>query len=242
MRLIDADRLIINLYHNKKVFLNDDLVKCIYDTETAYSVDKVVEELESFSKLAEDRWTNGTSKYAYQEHKCWVKAIEIVKQGGVSDDVCEWESKYINDKYSYLTSCGNIFIYETNSVYCPYCGKKIKVVEQMTIDEAYNTCFGKPYIVPIDKHEEARNIIRDLIEEVKQYREIGTVEECRNSVLEIDRAYNKAIDDFSNEIDKYIERYDGTIYDEEYYTNVKSDFEDLKKIGDQLKAGVQSEV
>ena len=50
--------------------------------------------------------------------------------------------------------------------------------------------------------------------------------------------YNKAIDDFSNEIDKYIERYDGTIYDEEYYTNVKSDFEDLKKICNQLKAGV----
>ena len=108
----------------------------------------------------------------------------------------------------------------------------------MTIDEAYNTCFRKPYIVPIDKHEEAKSIIRDLIEEVKQYREIGTVEECRNSVLDIDRAYNKAIDDFSNEIDKYIERYDGTIYDEAYYTNVKSDFEDLKKIGNQLKAGV----
>ena len=47
---------------------------------TAYDVDKVVYEFESFAKLAEDRWTNGTSKHAYQEHKCWVKAIEIVKQ------------------------------------------------------------------------------------------------------------------------------------------------------------------
>ena len=53
-----------------------------------------------------------------------------------------------------------------------------------------------------------------------------------------EKGYNKAIDDFSNEIDKCIERYDGTIYDEAYYTNVKSDFEDLKKIGNQLKAGV----
>ena len=34
MRLIDADRLKINLYHNKKVVLNDDLVKSIDDTET----------------------------------------------------------------------------------------------------------------------------------------------------------------------------------------------------------------
>ena len=66
----------------------------------------------------------------------------------------------------------------------------------MTIDEAYNTCFRKPYIVPIDKHEEAKSIIRELIEEVKQYREIGTVEECRNSVLDIQKAYNKAIDNF----------------------------------------------
>ena len=50
--------------------------------------------------------------------------------------------------------------------------------------------------------------------------------------------YNKAIDDFSNEIDKYIERYDGTIYDEAYYPNIKSDFEKLKKIVNQLKEGV----
>ena len=49
----------------------------------------------------------------------------------------------------------------------------------MTIDEAYNTCFGNPYIVPIDEHEEAKRIIRDIIEEVKQYRELGTVEELR---------------------------------------------------------------
>lgn len=72
----------------------------------------------------------------------------------------------------------------------------------MTIDEAYNTCFGKPYIVQIDKHEEAKSIIRDLIEEVKQYREIGTVEECMNSVLDIQTAYNKAIDDVVNAVKK----------------------------------------
>ena len=60
----------------------------LLDNETtAYDIYKVVEELESFAKLAEDRWTNGTSKYACQEHKCWVKAIEIVKQGGVRKDV-----------------------------------------------------------------------------------------------------------------------------------------------------------
>ena len=105
--------------------------KYIEKMPTAYDIDKVVEELENFSKLAEDRWTNGTSKHAYQEHKCWVKAIEIVKQGSISDDVCEWKSTQINNEWK--PSC------EPNSTYnvfgvawfkrCPYCGKKIKVVE-----------------------------------------------------------------------------------------------------------------
>ena len=64
-----------------------DVFEEIRNMPTSYSVDNVVEELESFAKLAEDRWTNGTSKHAYQEHKCWVKAIEIVKHGVVTDDV-----------------------------------------------------------------------------------------------------------------------------------------------------------
>jgi hypothetical protein len=55
----------------------------IQQQPTAYNVEKVVADLESFVKLAEDRWVNGTSNFAYQERKCWVKAIEIVKRGGV---------------------------------------------------------------------------------------------------------------------------------------------------------------
>ena len=35
----------------------------------------------------------------------------------------------------------------------------------------------------------------EWLEELKAYREIGTVEECKNSVLDIQKAYNKAIDD-----------------------------------------------
>ena len=56
------------------------------------------------------------------------KAIEIVKQGGVSDDVCEWR---LLKGYNFLvkTSCGNVFDMENGFKFCPYCGKKIKVVE-----------------------------------------------------------------------------------------------------------------
>ena len=102
----------------------------------------------------------------------------------------------------------------------------------MTIDEAYNTCFGKPYIVPIDKHEEAKSIIRHLIEEVKQYREIGTVEECRNSVLDITKAYNKAIDDFV----EYIWETTSSS-DIEWITRDYELYDLLQKKAEQLKAG-----
>ena len=43
-----------------------------------------------------------------------------------------------------------------------------------------------------EEHEQ----LAKWLEELKAYREIGTVEECRNSVLDIVRAYNKALDDF----------------------------------------------
>ena len=109
----------------------------------------------------------------------------------------------------------------------------------MTIDEAYNTCFRKSYIVPIDKHEEAKSIIRELIEEVKQYREIGTVEECRNSVFDIQKAYNKAIDDFAEKL-KEMANNSSTKYIRlsEKETIVTYGVEQIVK---QLKAGVKNE-
>ena len=54
-------------------------------------------------------------------------AIEIVKQGGVSDDVCECR---LLKGYNFLhkTSCGDVFDMENGFKFCPYCGKKIKIV------------------------------------------------------------------------------------------------------------------
>ena len=73
----DSD-LILAIQNQQSAYM---LALRLLDNEpTAYDVDKVVYEFESFAKLAEDRWTNGTSEHAYQEHKCCVKAIEIVKQ------------------------------------------------------------------------------------------------------------------------------------------------------------------
>lgn len=40
--------------------------------------------------------------------------------------------------------------------------------------------------------------LAEWLEELKAYREIGTIEECKNSVLDIAKAYNKAINDSAN--------------------------------------------
>lgn len=67
----------------EEVIVTDKNIKLIESMPCAYNVDAVVAEMEYFEKLAEDRWVNGTSNHAYQEHKCWVKAIDIVRKGGV---------------------------------------------------------------------------------------------------------------------------------------------------------------
>ena len=75
----------------------------------------------------------------------------------------------------------------------------------MTLDEAISDFkeraenskkiseLGMKSYIPKAKEEEQ---LAEWLEELKAYREIGTVEECRNSVLNIPKAYNKAIDDF----------------------------------------------
>ena len=109
--------------------------KYIEKMPTAYDIDKVVEELEH-KKEEVQRMRNtcvalSDLEVCDIENVTYKRAIEIVKHGGVSDDVCEWKSTQINNEWK--PSC------EPNSTYnvfgvawfkrCPYCGKKIKVVE-----------------------------------------------------------------------------------------------------------------
>ena len=98
---------------------------------TAYDIDKVVGELEKSSK-----WVNETNEYCDYDGNDYIplsKAIEIVKNGGVSDDVCEW--KYNDSEYYFESSCKHLHIFmsddpkENEYRFCPYCGKKIKVVD-----------------------------------------------------------------------------------------------------------------
>ena len=94
------------------------IMRYIDAMESAYDVDKVVEELELHSfELGTD-----TLPVHYVRLN---DAIEIVKQGSDANDVCECR-KLKDYKSLFKTSCGYIFARE-GFKYCPYCGKKIKV-------------------------------------------------------------------------------------------------------------------
>lgn len=128
MRLIDADELVKQGYElvvdglqygtcNKSIDIDD--------IPTAYDIDKVNEELKKESEFLKQ------CNYDYEgEFVPLNNAIEIVKQGCVDADVCEWKDAEL---YGYYTSCtefkSRIACKDTYWKYCPYCGKKIKVVE-----------------------------------------------------------------------------------------------------------------
>ena len=96
---------------------------------TAYDINKVVEELNRIR-----------AKKTCNKEKCDTKeicricvvddAIEIVKQGGVFDDVCEWKS-VSNGEFIQNPHTKRLYSNEPSmqNVYCNTCGKKIKVVE-----------------------------------------------------------------------------------------------------------------
>ena len=110
------------------IYCENCIIKCwINEQPTAYDIDKVVEKLEADERHTFDGCIN--KRYA----------IEIVKQGSVSDDVCAWEkgsSGYVGYPAYYSKCCtiksGGLEM-QTHIIadwkYCPYCGKKIKVVD-----------------------------------------------------------------------------------------------------------------
>ena len=136
MRLIDVDLYCATICKcNRRAC---DRAKCpIHNAPTAYSVDKVVEELEErkalHERLVDYETKNGTVTEKYQHIKAidvLNDAIEIVKQGSVSDDVCEWKSasdgEFIQNRHT-----KRLYSNEPSmkNVYCNTCGKKIKEKE-----------------------------------------------------------------------------------------------------------------
>ena len=129
MRLIDADALKDILLKHGYTTEHNQIFRYIDEQPTAYDADKVAEELKRIR-----------AKKTCNKEKCDTKeicricvvddAIEIVKQGGVSDDVCEWQS--ISDgEFIQNPHTKRLYSNEPSmqNVYCNTCGKKIKVVE-----------------------------------------------------------------------------------------------------------------
>lgn len=72
------------------------------------------------------KWNNNSSKRVPYE---FIDYVEGKRKIGVSDDVCEWKVK---SNY-YVTECSHdtdvMYGLKQDFKFCPYCGKKIKVVE-----------------------------------------------------------------------------------------------------------------
>ena len=134
-RLIDADKLLeetrrdrdyarkngfLDMYYERQVLINR-----IESQPTAYDLDEVVEQLESLSNAEADYYYASSNDVIDRDD-----AIEIVKQGGVSDDVCEWKS-VSNGEFIQNPHTKRLYSNEPSmkNVYCNTCGKKIKVVE-----------------------------------------------------------------------------------------------------------------
>lgn len=142
MRLIDADALIEAM--KKTESEHENAMTCpswwsafnaISEQPTAYDLDKVVEELGENASRYTKKYVTPYGNNGYRDVKAISihNAIEIVKNGGVDDDVCEW--KYNDSEYYFESSCEHLHIFmsdgpkENEYRFCPYCGKKIKVVE-----------------------------------------------------------------------------------------------------------------
>ena len=93
------------------------IIRYIDAMDSAYDIDRVVEELEK-------ELEKGNISIDFGEFRLF----EIVKQCGVSDDVCEWKQ---TSTAKYKTSCGYKLeeYFNTKACFCKQCGKKIKVVE-----------------------------------------------------------------------------------------------------------------
>ena len=122
--------------------VGSDIKDVIDNMPTAYDIENVVDELEKtmqdlsvievFSHIDFDSTIQSSLDNFLKAYNS--ELLRIIKQGGVSDDVCEWI------KYDYRTICPKN--HDANNPYwripdntdklkyCPYCGKKIKVVEQ----------------------------------------------------------------------------------------------------------------
>lgn len=110
------------------------------------------------------------------------------------------------------------------------------MTEQEAIEslKCYRAQSGTSYPEEIEKAIKA-------LEEIQQYRAIGTPEECRNSVLDIPKAYNKAIDDFTELLKgNLVQKYANARLEQQYVALQVTDWCD--ELTGQLKVVMEDEI
>lgn len=124
-----------------------------------------------------------------------------------------------------------------------------RLIDMMTLDEAIakEKEMSEPCSIPCTDRcdctecRKSHEQIAELLEELKAYREIGTVEECKNSVLDILKAYNKAIDDLINKICMHFADWKYSEDDKCIKDIIELASESVEEIAEQLKAGRENE-
>ena len=115
------------------------LINKLKNIPTAYDIGKVVQELEEKTdflknctkygnKNAEQQAESYSTMMMYEVADLVDDLIEIVKQGGVADDVCEW-TKSKDYPFDWFVGCDGCEVNHKQGDYCPRCGKKIKGME-----------------------------------------------------------------------------------------------------------------
>lgn len=141
MRLIDADDF--------KKFMQalckagspyESFIELLDKQTTAYDIGKVVKELEERTDFLKNckKYGNKNAKQQAESYSTMMMyeiadlvddLIEIAKQGGVADDVCEWEiasnGEFIQNPHTRRTFSNEPSM---QNVYCNTCGKKIRIV------------------------------------------------------------------------------------------------------------------
>ena len=110
--------------------VTNSIIDEVEEQPIAYDIGKVVKELEELDDKSITRYKNGNFG-DFDGVEYYIKkreAIEIVKQGSVSDDECEWK-KSKDYPFDWLVGCDGCEVNHKQGNYCPRCGKKIKVVE-----------------------------------------------------------------------------------------------------------------
>ena len=171
-RLIDAD-----YFTNQEVLeqlrtaeFDDEIIDIVNQAPTICDIDEIINEFESFAKLAEDRWNAGINDHAFQEYRCWVKAIEVVKNFCFEkkEIVLQNEQKPVTNKNQILPSKKEEFKITKNKYYrvnFSYKGKHYSVQEMGDLYDEYigltckedknffvNLGYDMPNLIPVMKH------------------------------------------------------------------------------------------